>query len=124
MILHDEEGFTLIEILTSLFILGILFSFTIPIFLQIKEDELKKGLHLEASSFLQAELEQRKVMPSIASSGRKQKKSKIVRSLVYELNWKVQQTRHHFYKYVVEIRWKRCKQEECFTLCTYRYVSY
>jgi prepilin-type N-terminal cleavage/methylation domain-containing protein len=78
-----ERGFTLAEVITSLMVLGVLVSFTIPVFLESKYLIKEKFIQKEVTMLLQAEIEKSQTMIQKNKSNRflfKQQKNRVVKS--------------------------------------------
>lgn len=104
--LRVEKGFTLPEMITGLFIMGILVAFTIPLFSELKSQQMSDQARGEAFSLLQGKIEKLREQASPSSlSGEDQVKSRNQPSLTYHLKWNSKQQTSTLKEVKVEISW-------------------
>lgn len=121
--IRNEQGFTLVEILISLYILGLFVFFTIPLFSELKQHEQQQAIRLEATSWLQEKVEKICTSQSFnVQSGNEERKSKVIRKLVYHISWKCSAKQRNLYQIAVEIQWNKGKQQRRICLRTHRFV--
>ncbi|MBA4493271.1 Tfp pilus assembly protein FimT/FimU [Paenactinomyces guangxiensis] len=102
----SEQGYTLAEIITALFVLGVAFSFAIPAFLGLKAQEHQQLSALEAMSFLQGKTEAlRSQAGEGPMTGDEVKASRIFPGQSYLVSWKCSRE-VSLYHMDVEVQWK------------------
>ncbi|TCS94705.1 pilus assembly FimT family protein [Hazenella coriacea] len=101
---QGEKGFTLPEMITGLFILGILVSFTIPLFSELKSQQLRDKAKGEALALLQGKIE--KVREVASANGEEKVNSRNQSSLTYHLKWETKHPSSSLNEVKVEITWK------------------
>jgi hypothetical protein len=120
----EEEGYLLAEIVAALFVLGILLSFLIPLFKELKNQEWDQITHLEALSLLQERMEWLSGRHALEiSKGEETQKSRM-KEQTYHIKWQTQFKRGRMMQMEVEIQWQNDnKKERILKATTYRYQN-
>lgn len=104
--LRDERGFTLVEILTALMILGVVMAVAIPVFLEWRGEQHLANQRFEAVLLLQERMErlQRETAP-LQTRGTEERRGETVKGTVYRITWK-KAIRGHLVRTDVIVEWK------------------
>jgi prepilin-type N-terminal cleavage/methylation domain-containing protein len=107
--LRDRRGFTLVEVLTSLLILGVVTAVTIPVFLEWREEQHLAVQRFEAMLLLQERMErlQREGVP-LKTRGSEERRGETVEGTVYRVSWK-RAVRNHLVRTDVMVEWEDTK---------------
>ncbi|SFJ07191.1 type II secretion system protein [Thermoflavimicrobium dichotomicum] len=120
----NEKGFTLAEIVTSLMIFGLLASFSIPIFLNLKQEVSDRLLEAEAHAFLQEKMERMVAeQQPVEMKGQEVKKSPSYQQRSYQLHWQIRKIPSGLWQIDVEVQWKKQSgQVRKIRLRTHRFI--
>ncbi|MBD1371218.1 type II secretion system protein [Hazenella sp. IB182357] len=110
--MSDEKGFTLMETLVALMILGLFVSFALPIHDEIKAQQQALLIESEALQLLKMRAEQ-----WVSNTDRQQTSVETIKSqhdvnTIYQVTHAVEQIKPHLMRYTVEIEWKNNQQSK------------
>lgn len=101
-----EQGFTLAETVTGLLVLGVVLSFAVPVFLELKAKELEHLSVVEAMSLLQERAEKMSAYMPLSGQGKEERKSRMLPKQVYQILWKGSFQEPDLYQIDVEVQWR------------------
>ncbi|MGA9173302.1 MAG: prepilin-type N-terminal cleavage/methylation domain-containing protein [Thermoactinomyces sp.] len=102
-----EEGFTLAEVMTALFLIGVFTLFAVPILNELKAKEKEGITRLEIDHIMENEMEkQLSVFPDHCVDDVKIVKSEEFPKQDYHLHTKCQAIEPFLYQIEVEVQWK------------------
>lgn len=120
---RDEKGYSLPEVMTAMFILGVTLSFSIPIFTLMKAQAQTQLMQTEAMALLQAKME-RISQSRVPGAGKEMAESRMISKLTYQLRWNCSQIQPSLYQLDVVIEWKDKKGvQQQLRLKTHRYQT-
>ncbi|WP_139179459.1 hypothetical protein [Lihuaxuella thermophila] len=101
-----EHGYTLAETVTGLLVLGLVLSFAVPTFLELKAKELEQLSKVEAMSLLQERAEKMSVRLPFSGQGKEKRKSRLLPRQSYQLVWRGSFPKPDLYQIEVEVQWR------------------
>ncbi|RAL25919.1 type II secretion system protein [Thermoflavimicrobium daqui] len=120
-----EKGFTLAEVITSLMIFGLVLSFVVPIYQNLKKQSDEHIIEVEAQIKLQEKLENilADSFENKQDKGNEFQRSKIKPNLTYQLHWYKKLRRTGLWQIHVEVQWEDpSKRKRKLNLQTSRYI--
>jgi prepilin-type N-terminal cleavage/methylation domain-containing protein len=103
---RDERGFTLVEILTALMILGVITAVALPVFLEWRGAQHLASQRFEAQLLLQERMERLQRDPDLHSTrGAEERRGEAAKGTVYRIAWK-KEIRGHLVRTDVMVAWK------------------
>ncbi|MCS1350546.1 type II secretion system protein [Mechercharimyces sp. CAU 1602] len=107
MKLGSEQGFTFVEVVTSLLILSIVAGAALPMVVELRTQQQKQDERFEAMHHLQARLEQtQRAMVRVPEQGMEEKESKWTKGVTYQVIWRKTRYDRFLYKAEVKVTWK------------------
>ncbi|OYD07763.1 type II secretion system protein [Paludifilum halophilum] len=116
-----EKGFTLVEVVTSLMILGVIIAVAVPVYLELKHQQTLRTQRWEAAWLLQDRMEQvQKTSSPVSTKGETREK---VGRKTYQLQWKKTRLGSGLVGIQVEVTWKdEKKRKQNLTLKSVQYL--
>lgn len=112
MVKGDQAGFTLVEVITALALLGVLVAVAVPIYSELTHMQQVRDQQFLALLALQEQMERigRESVPT-PSSGTEVKKSKGMSGtpFTYRISWQKKRESRHTIRGMVEVTWKDIK---------------
>lgn len=103
---RDERGFTLVEVMTALMILGVMMAVVIPVFLEWRGEHHLASQRFEAHLLLQERMErlQRETAP-LQTRGTENHRGETAAGTVYRITWE-KSIRENLVRTDVMVEWK------------------
>ncbi len=101
----NMKGFTLIEVVTAGFVLGVFILYSIPIVKELRINYFSQMMEREIEDKMRKKMEQLQSMKSAPCSGQKTVQSQFEKRK-YDLRWNCEQIQPFLYQLEMEAKWK------------------
>lgn len=98
-----ERGFTLVETMTALLVLGIFMAFAVPLYRDLNEIDYRQQIELEMIQILERKLESLASAAEKRGNGSEQACSQELENQCYQVVWRSHQIEPYLYEVQVEV---------------------
>lgn len=102
--MKNEWGYTFVELLTAMMVLGIVIHTAVPIIKEISAKENQREIELEATNLLQKTLE-KQIAGMLPCVGNSEEPSHWNQRIRYEVSWHCKQRESQLMEWNVEVQW-------------------